>query len=279
MKVGRIPAGDNRRQQDAVTELFRSSVPTWEDIYSRRDVYSVIYQRRRMVALSLIIKLHLPPRSRILEVGCGPGLTTVALAEKGYHVHAMDIVPEMLEVCRSRADHLRVTENIEFSVGDVGRLAFRDCAFDAVLVVGVTEWMASLRRMLQELNRVIKPAGYLIISSDNSRALHFRLNPICSPRLAPVKKMVRRLFRPQQHGPKIYAYSRPEFESQLCELGFANLETRQVGFGPFAFCGLRVPRTLGLRLDRALQSLADRGVNLLQTAGHVYVVLAQRARA
>jgi ubiquinone/menaquinone biosynthesis C-methylase UbiE len=269
-------APDAQRQQDAVTSLFQSTVREWEDIYTRIDVYSIGYQRRRTTALALIAQAHLSPNSLILEVGCGPGLTTVALADAGYRVHAMDIVPDMVGVCRCRAERLCVLERIQFSVGDVRKLAFRGCAFDAVLVIGVTEWMASLSEVLQELERVIKPSGYLVISADNRRALQFRMNPIRSRWMAPLRRIVRSRIVPQQPRPTTYAYARREFELRLSEAGFVNLQTRQVGFGPFAFCGLGLPRALGRRLDRTLQSLADRGVKALQSAGRVYVALAQR---
>lgn len=262
-------------RQRLVSALFRSSIDEWTDLYYRPDVYSIIYQRRRATALELLTRVRLPCGSDILEVGCGPGLTTTDLARRGYRIHAIDLVPEMLDCCRRRVEEFNVLQAVRFSAGDAQSLAFRDSAFDAIFVVGVTEWVPFLDAMLNELRRVLKPSGYLVITSDNSRALHSLANPIGSALSGHIRRIGRALLRGSAVRPKVYAYSRDEFESRLSQAGFVTLETKQVGFGPFAFCGLRMPDGVGVHLDRKLQALADRGSRLLQSTGHVHVVLAR----
>src|SRR5947208_520112 len=82
------------KQQDLVDSYFRSRARVWKEIYEREDVDALIHQRRRSIVLRLIDNLGLPQESPILEVGCGAGLTTVALADRGHAVHAIDSVQE-----------------------------------------------------------------------------------------------------------------------------------------------------------------------------------------
>ena len=54
-------------------------------------------------------------------------------------------------------------------------------------------------------------------------------------------------------------------------------KTMMLGFGPFSFLGRTLlPDSLGIRLHRRLQALADRGVVGLRSTGSQYLVLARR---
>ena len=86
----------DREQQEQVNTYFLSTLDYWDAIYRESGVYQTIYQRRGTVALSLVDKLALPAGSRVLEVGCAQGLTTIAVAERGFFVEAVDAVPEMI---------------------------------------------------------------------------------------------------------------------------------------------------------------------------------------
>src|SRR2546423_1785227 len=69
-----------------VRKYFESAALYWRDIYGLQDVFAVIHQERHAAVLSLVDQLSLPRRSDVLEIGCGAGLTTVALAERGHSV-------------------------------------------------------------------------------------------------------------------------------------------------------------------------------------------------
>ena len=74
------------RQQ--VTDYFESSSAYWRRIYSDDSLLPAIYQDRHNTALAWIHDLALDRSARILEVGCGAGRLTLALARSGYTVHA-----------------------------------------------------------------------------------------------------------------------------------------------------------------------------------------------
>lgn len=76
----------------------------------------------------LVDALRLEPGMRVLDVGCGPGRHSVALAQQGIAVHGVDLSPEFVALAREAAAGLPAT----FEELDVRDLAFR-AEFDAAI--------------------------------------------------------------------------------------------------------------------------------------------------
>src|SRR5580658_5527984 len=68
----------------------------------------------------------------VLDVACGPGLITCAVAEVARHVTGIDITPAMIELARHRQQAKRLA-NLAWHVGDVQSLPFVDHSFSAVI--------------------------------------------------------------------------------------------------------------------------------------------------
>src|SRR5215212_2653702 len=94
----RLPRRD---YQERVDSYFDSRSSYWAEIYNARSVEGLIYQERMAEVLEWTDHLALPKRSRILEVGCGAGLTTIELVRRGYVVDAIDSSERMVERARS----------------------------------------------------------------------------------------------------------------------------------------------------------------------------------
>src|SRR6185436_15197756 len=88
---------DGRSYDALVQEHFRSTLPYWEQIYADRSVYGRIYQERARRALACVDRVGLPAGAPVLEIGCGPGVITTAIARKGANVWAIDSLLEMVE--------------------------------------------------------------------------------------------------------------------------------------------------------------------------------------
>lgn len=67
---------------------------------------------------ALIDMLEIAPEHRILDVGCGPGRHSIALGERGYTVHGIDISERFVELARSGAESAGVSERVTFEVAD-----------------------------------------------------------------------------------------------------------------------------------------------------------------
>ena len=122
----------------------------------------VIEQREKVLAL-------LSPKTgeRALDIGCGPGLTTEALADTvgstGY-VLGVDIAPPMLAIAKRRCASLA---QAEFGMADVTRLPYESASFDVALASQVYEYVEEVDHALKELARVIRPGGRaLLVDTD-----------------------------------------------------------------------------------------------------------------
>jgi len=109
---------------------------------------------------------------RALDVGTGAGALALGLAPLVGEVVGCDIVPELLAEARKLAVDLT---NLSFIEGDVLALPFEDASFDIVGTFRTLHHVERLERALEELVRVTKPDGRLLIidqlaSSDAARA-------------------------------------------------------------------------------------------------------------
>jgi ubiquinone/menaquinone biosynthesis C-methylase UbiE len=265
---------------ELVQRHFRSTLSYWEQIYADETVYGRIYQERSRRAIACVDRIGLPLAAAVLEIGCGPGVMTTAMARKGLTVCAIDSLEEMVERTQTVAHLAGVTSRVIAQVGRVDQVPFADARFDLVVLIGVSEWLESLTRPLREIFRVLKPGGHLIISADNNWPLHQILDPVFNPALKPLKRRVGQVLRSvglRRRQPRFHAYSLAGFDRELANAGFDKITGETVGFGPFTLGTRRVlNEEAGWRWHLRLQELADKGVPFLRSAGLVYLVLARK---
>ena len=80
-----------------VREHFEFEASLWKEIYESDTVEAAVYQTRQERVLQLVDDLGLRPGARVLEIGCGAGWNAAALTRRGFRVHAIDLVPAMLQ--------------------------------------------------------------------------------------------------------------------------------------------------------------------------------------
>lgn len=126
-----------------------------ESVYLTPDV---VEQRERVMAL-----LAPQPGEHALDIGCGPGLTTLALAQavgpQG-SVLGVDIAQPMLTIARRRCEALA---NVTFGMADVTQLPYADDSFDIALASQVYEYVDQVDHALKELARVVRPGGRAVL--------------------------------------------------------------------------------------------------------------------
>jgi SAM-dependent methyltransferase len=104
--------------------------------------------------------------ARVLEVGCGPGLLSILLADRhDLVVTGVDLDPSMIERARINADRARdgAAGPPTFMVGDVASLAFPDESFDLVVSTLSMHHWADPAAGLAEIGRVLRPDGRALV--------------------------------------------------------------------------------------------------------------------
>ena len=109
------------------------------------------------------IERLLPRGSRILELNAGTGTDAVALAERGYYVHATDIAEGMLTRLPEKVERLGLQNQITSQVCSFTDLSgIQGGLFDAVFSdLGGLNCIPELTPVIKELPRVLKPGGLI----------------------------------------------------------------------------------------------------------------------
>ena len=106
----------------------------------------------------------LPEKPRILDIGCGPGMQTVALAKlSNGEIYAVDNHQPFLEQLKKTAEKKGVTDKITVVNGDMKALDYEDGSFDIVWCEGAI-FVIGFEKGLKEWKRLVADNGYLVVS-------------------------------------------------------------------------------------------------------------------
>ena len=104
------------------------------------------------------------PNDRVADVGCGPGSTSIGLAEVAGQVTGVDVDDDGWDEARTyAADH--GIANVEFLEGSIYELPFPDSSIDVCTMHSMLETVDDPPAGLAEVRRVVKPGGVVAASS------------------------------------------------------------------------------------------------------------------
>lgn len=115
------------------------------------------------------IEKYLKPDSKILEIGAGTGRYSITLAEKGYMVDAVELVPHNIEILKKK---VKSSHKINIYEGDACNLSFLDDnTYDMVLLLGPMYHLfteTDKHKAMSESIRVAKHDGVIYAAYCNS---------------------------------------------------------------------------------------------------------------
>ena len=144
---------------DSVVQHFDklSVTRSWSRLYSSADGKTYHFHVRRSRVLEL-----LPEKlGRVLDIGCGPGVMTEVVLERGGTFEGLDLSTEMIREGAEKFGHL---PGVTFAEGNIEALNAADNSYDQVICMAVIEYLKTPDLALSEIARVLQPGGTAIIT-------------------------------------------------------------------------------------------------------------------
>lgn len=221
--------------------------------------YAYAYQNRHSRTLKMVSEV-LPQGARVLDIAAAQGNFSLALAEMGYDVTWNDLRTELVDYVRMKHE----IGMLNFAPGNAFELSF-PYLFDAVLITEVIEHVAHPDEFLSKVSALIKPGGYVIMTTPNGA--YFR-NTLPKFSECPDPSV----FEATQFGPNSGDHIFLLHTSEI------RLFAKQVGLIVEKLALFTTPLSAGhIKLGFALRILPKRYIQLLEKiAEHLPTYLAER---
>jgi ubiquinone/menaquinone biosynthesis C-methylase UbiE len=145
-------------------------------------------------------------RGVAVDIGCGPGQMTMALAQMTeLHVIGVDIEPEAVEIAQGHAQQAGLADHCQFVCADAHSLPFPDNHADLIVSRGTLPFLRDQALAMREVYRVLKPGGVAFLGGGMGR------------------------YTPVEEAKKLY----PKGVSAETALGWGPGETREDSIFPF----------------------------------------------
>ncbi|MFC1901634.1 class I SAM-dependent methyltransferase [Chloroflexota bacterium] len=172
------------------------------------------YARLNWTTLQRIVNKIGRADEKILDVGCGEGSITTAIAKRGKQVVGLDISPTRALRLRKLMYEMKV--GVHIVIGDAEHLPFKESFFDTVVCSHTIDHIPDDGKALKEAFRVLRDEGSLILTSQLGLAV-----------LPRGKKMLEREL-PDELG-HCHRYSLSQLKGLLSGVGFKVQRSEGIG--------------------------------------------------
>ena len=132
---------------------------------SRSESSTTLVGQERFTARQDIVRLAPTPIARVLDVGCGPGLTGAALRVAGAHeVWGVERDPDLAQAALSRLDRV-----ISVDVSMDPLVGLSPASVDLLVYADVLEHLVDPWSVLAAQRALLRPGGWAVISLPNVR--------------------------------------------------------------------------------------------------------------
>ena len=168
VRVSNVFYAPGEQRAAKVNDLFASIARRYDLLNDLQSFGMHRLWKRRVVQLAKV-----QSGNRALDLCCGTGDIALALARQGAETIGLDFSEKMLEVAKQRSEKLEVrspNKNSHFALrtphfiqGDAQQIPFPENSFDIVTVGYGLRNLASWERGLEDMLRVAKPCGRIIV--------------------------------------------------------------------------------------------------------------------
>jgi SAM-dependent methyltransferase len=163
-----------------------------------------------------VMSLLGPLKGRLVaDVGCGTGRFSVAIADEGAEIVGVDFANRMLREFWRKAKRLDMQEEIHLIESGAQQIAVRDNVFDACICVNTLHLAQDYKRVLKEINRILKPGGKIVANFPNLQGIYFPVGLLVNHRKRALSAEIES---------KWYAIA--EIQSAFRESGFEDLNLK-----------------------------------------------------
>jgi SAM-dependent methyltransferase len=159
----------------------------------------------------IINAIGIGKQDAVLDIACGPGMLSCAMAQVAGHVTGIDLVPAMIKQARLLQQEEKLS-NMDWLLGDVYQLPFLDALYSRVVTRFSFHHFLKPQIVLKEMIRVVKPKGKIAVVDVITT----------SPSHSHLHNLIEKL-RDDSH---VKAFSLPELQSMAQRAGLVNVETQ-----------------------------------------------------
>jgi len=106
---------------------------------------------------------------KVLDIGCYEGTISELVARNSNEVYGVDFSDKALDIAKDKGI------NVFRADIEKDELAFKDSFFDVIIVAEIIEHIFDMRAFFEKIKRVLKPNGYIILTTPNLATLGRRL--------------------------------------------------------------------------------------------------------
>ncbi len=171
-------------------------------------------------------------KAAVLEVATGTGTTAIMLARRfpNYSIMGLDFNEKALEIARARS---RSMKNLRYVNGNVEELTLGNEMFDFVVSDFSLGAFGSFGKALEEMHRVLKPGGKLVlldINRINVKMLRRMINLYSNIVIAPVMNAQMKKDVERYVSSTVMTVDKRSIHEGLKELGFKRIRVRDLSF-------------------------------------------------
>ncbi len=192
--------------KEEVREFWNNHVHDWKVAKSPAGTLEFFqeieeYRFEKLHYLPKVVNFSGYKDKKILDVGCGTGNDLTRFAKGGAEVTGIDLAAHSIDLAKNNFAMRKLQGS--FQVMDGEKMEFPDNSFDMVYCHTVLHFTPNPQKMINEINRVLKPGGEAILMTVNRKSWLNFMHKLMKVKIDHLD------------APVFYMYSINEFENML----------------------------------------------------------------